>query len=52
MDKFEYKIVGFVYASENPEHELNELGKQGWELVSVTGNPMVNAHYILKRKLQ
>ena len=31
MQKWEYKIVGNVN-----ELELNRLGEQGWELVSVT----------------
>jgi len=40
MDKWEYKIIGLSYkgsykGKEN-EPALNDLGNEGWELVSVT----------------
>lgn len=48
MKQFEYKIVTLTKVCES---ELNELGAEGWELVSVTGNPAINAHYIFKREI-
>ena len=53
---WEYKVIkdkGFDYLS--IENELNELGKRGWEVVSVTsingnGNTVWTC-YTLKRKI-
>lgn len=36
MAKFEYKVVTSTDADEDDEAMLNELGEQGFELVSVT----------------
>lgn len=48
MKQFEYKIVALTKVYDS---ELNDLGAEGWELVSVTGNPAVAAHYIFKREI-
>ena len=36
MDKWEYKIIGLSYKGKENEPALNDLGNEGWELVSVT----------------
>ena len=54
MDTFEYKTVIFeagqsisTFAS-SMENELNNLGKDGWELVSLITNPQLgNSKYVL-----
>lgn len=51
MKKFEYKSVGVRFLSKGQFQELdvdklNELGKDGWELVSV-----VTGNCIFKRKM-
>ncbi|MDX1931282.1 MAG: DUF4177 domain-containing protein [Capsulimonadales bacterium] len=35
MKTFEYKIVTFTDSDEDDETMLNDLGSEGWELVSV-----------------
>jgi len=42
---WEYKVIG--HGSATGEQELNELGLQGWELVSVARDGQI---YYLKRK--
>ena len=34
MAKYEYRIITDADTQEDPEDMLNELGDQGWELVS------------------
>lgn len=53
MVKYEYKIVsmGGLFSNKNPvnvEKKLNELGKEGWELVSV--NWTTNCYYFKRKK--
>lgn len=48
MDRFEYKIEEEKLTTD----QLNELGKQGWELVSVTTTLMGSAVFYFKRKTQ
>jgi hypothetical protein len=51
--KFRYKVIAISINDriDLVETELNRLGEEGWELVSVTGNPAINAHYIFKREI-
>jgi hypothetical protein len=37
MNKYEYKAVGINYDSDDFTQNLNVLGSEGWELVSVVG---------------
>lgn len=46
-DKFEYKVKNVSNYSSDLEKELNNLGQEGWELISFS-----NSRLILKRKLQ
>ena len=47
MDKWEYKVVDYVGENEKKiEKWLNELGADGWEVVTMNKYPMI----ILKRK--
>lgn len=53
MGKFEYKTVDFpTPACTGMEEQLNKLGKEGWELVSVCplGSGLICA--FLKREIQ
>lgn len=62
MKRFEYKTLkiepkGFWGTKFEPEHidqQLNELGQQGWELVSVQDSEMsgmtTSYHYTFKRE--
>jgi len=51
MKRFEYKIVTPILFDE--ENALNELGKEGWELVSVIfHNPPVIVQFYLKREIK
>lgn len=36
MPTFEYKAISINMADKKLEKKLNDLGKEGWELVSVT----------------
>lgn len=42
MGIFEYKTVALIHHP-NMEDELNDLGKNGWELVSVISNPQLGS---------
>ena len=48
--RWQYKILHKI---RNPEQELNALGAQGWELVSIDNDPKARAiestRYVLKR---
>lgn len=48
---WEYKLVQHDMSNESPldESRLNELGKEGWELVTVFIQPDNKAHYYFKR---
>lgn len=48
MKKFEYfTLVGFSV----DDRDLNNLGKEGWELVSVVYNYYINSYrYVFKRE--
>jgi hypothetical protein len=49
MKKYEYKTVSHI--SELPEPYLNELGEEGWELVSYGVTDVEIQHrYIFKRE--
>jgi len=47
MDRFEYKIEEGKLTAD----QLNELGKEGWELVSVTSTLMGGNAFYFKRKI-
>jgi hypothetical protein len=48
MKRWVYKVVGFSYLSErNMEKSLDELGRVGWELVS-----MSRREGVMKRPLE
>lgn len=46
MIKFEYKIIVLPLAIEKVQDQLNDLGRNGWELVSVDFD---SRRYILKK---
>lgn len=46
--KWEYKAIeGTITIA-----ELNEIGKEGWELIQVTGSLLTKVHMIFKRPLK
>jgi len=47
-DKWEYKVVTQVMDKTYNEQMLNEMGSQGWELVSVVVPPS-GPHFFFKR---
>ena len=47
MQKWEYKVVGHTLT----EAELNRLGREGWELVIITGAGTVHCTMIFKRPI-
>jgi hypothetical protein len=52
FEKFEYKIVRMSPYDRDLERKLNELGKNGWELISFNKDEDgLNKQLILKRKL-
>jgi hypothetical protein len=48
MTEWEYKVL-IVEVKEEPEKELNKLGKEGWELVSISVEDRI-IFSVLKRK--
>jgi len=48
MTEWEYKIL-IVEVKEEPEKELNKLGREGWELVSISVEDRI-IFSVLKRK--
>lgn len=54
MDKWEYKHVKFAYhGGRDDEYEqFNGLGKEGWELVSLTTHNGGTSGGVLKRKIE
>jgi hypothetical protein len=53
MAIWEYKVVNMSLAREDNEEELNVLGQEGWELVSVTSSEFVDTDgnaYLKRRK--
>lgn len=51
-DKFEYKVIRISSYDRDLEKRLNELGQEGWELVSINKDEDVwNRQLVLKRKL-
>ena len=46
MKKFEYKRVFKIF---KVEKKLNELGREGWELVEVSDNSM---YFFFKREIE
>ncbi len=49
MKKYEYKVVN--HTQELPEPYLNELGEEGWELVSFVATEVdVHFRYIFTRE--
>lgn len=51
MDKWEYKFVEF-YPDDNGEQLLNDLGRDGWELIAVTRYSRIEAVAYLKRRIK
>jgi hypothetical protein len=49
MKKWEYKVL--VMNTEKEEEKMNELGKEGWKLVSVRHSPIGLHSYYFKRPL-
>lgn len=51
-DKFEYKVIRINSYDRDLEKKLNELGQEGWELVSINKDEdVLNRQLVLKRKL-
>ncbi len=52
MKKYEYTFTQCNWITTDPTVELNELGKQGWELVAVTPQRDPEwARFYLKREI-
>lgn len=51
MKKFEYKIINSMLdGNPDSEYELNEIGKEGWELCAIL--PEINTtKFYFKRKI-
>ncbi|MGI6366972.1 MAG: hypothetical protein ACOX2L_01205 [Anaerolineae bacterium] len=47
MDRWEYQVVSIVAGADATARKLNELGQEGWELVTVW-----TALYYFKRPLK
>lgn len=45
MKKFEYKIEALSGSKEKIDSQLNKLGKQGWELVSIDRASSIFAYF-------
>ncbi|MEF7566300.1 DUF4177 domain-containing protein [Bacillus infantis] len=61
MKKYEYKTIsltkkGFFKNKNNPDEELNELGREGWKVVSsyapVSGGTSTEIIYTLMREYE
>ena len=52
FDKFEYQVKAFRDTrTADLTNKLNEIGKEGWELVNIANNNIGTILYIFKRKL-
>lgn len=55
MKRFEYKIEKYAYYTDIQEKYINELGMQGWELISVVSPEINNGNgytfYYFKREI-
>ena len=52
IDKFEYIYKQFsAYSMSKIINEMNELGKEGWELISILKDEIGRSRYIFKRKI-
>lgn len=52
FDTFEYQVKSFRDSrTSDLTNKLNDIGKEGWELVNVINNNIGNTLYIFKRKL-
>lgn len=48
--KWEYNFIFREYRTKGfAEEYMDELGKEGWELVAVTSDPNGDRHFYLKR---
>lgn len=61
MMKFEYKTLsvtkaGFLKQKKSPDEELNKLGQEGWECVSVyapvSAGTSTEISYLFKREIE
>ena len=52
MEKWEYKVLSFDSnkTSRDIEKEINNLGNEGWELVTATNSNGNKAIYLKRRK--
>ena len=50
MKKWEYNIIGIKQYSTDKFNKLDELGKDGWELVSVISTSETSQSYYFKRE--
>lgn len=52
FDKFEYAVEYFSgYSTSKIVSKLNELGQEGWELISINKENSCKVYYLFKRKL-
>ncbi len=48
---WEYKVVDISTVGQDEREKLmNELGRDGWELVCVSGSPLTPSHYLKRPK--
>ena len=53
FDKFEYKCETFAgFSMSKVVEELNNLGAEGWELITIIKDDISRNRYILKRKIR
>jgi len=50
MEEWEYKIISTTSKPEGEEREMNLLGRDGWELVSVFFTGGITWHYFKRRR--
>lgn len=55
MNRYEYFILKGAFSIKSNiqllEDDFNELGAQGWEIASMTGDPIKSVYIVMRRDL-